>query len=175
MIELLILFFTSKCELTMYGIQKIISDYYDVYTKPSFGTISPALKKLESLKLISSRKTISDGGRRCFYYSITNDGMKELKQILLNDLSDNPVQFFSNARIKLSCAGVLSNEELSELYSKIKTHAYLYKFNAENTLNNEYINLDFHQKIVLDNELCELNNLISLIEELEKQNAGDSK
>ncbi|MGN0018742.1 MAG: PadR family transcriptional regulator [Candidatus Gastranaerophilaceae bacterium] len=175
MIELLILFFISKRELTMYGIQKSISDYFSSYTKPSFGALNPALKRLEHSKCLTSRKSLSEGGKQFCYYSITKEGINELKKLLLEDFSENPVQFFSNARLKLSCAGVLSDEELDNLYTKIKTKAYEHKFNAENTLNNEYISLDFHQRIVLDNTLCELQNFISIVEELEKQNAGNSK
>ena len=173
MIELLILFLISKKEMTMYGIQKAISDEYSAYTKPSFGAIKPALKRLENSGFISSRKSMSEGGKQSGFYSIKKEGLSELKRLILDDLSENPLQFFSNARIKLSCASFLSNDEIAELFAKIKTKAMEHKFNAEDTLSDEYLSLSFYQRVVLDNAVCEYNNLISLIESLEKENASN--
>lgn len=174
MIELLILFLISKKELTMYGIQKSISDIFSAYTKPSFGAIKPALKRLELAGFITSRKSMSEGGKESGFYAIKNEGLNELKRLLLEDLSENPIQFFSNARIKLSCASFLSNEETNEMFLKLKTKAMEHKFNAENTLADEYTPLTFYQRVVLDNSICEYQNLISLIENLEKENARNS-
>ena len=54
MTEILILFSIIEKELTMYGIQKAISDIYNAYTKPSFGALKPALRKLEKEGFIVS-------------------------------------------------------------------------------------------------------------------------
>lgn len=174
MIDLLVLFSILKKELTMYGIQKSISDAFSAYTMPSFGAIKPSLKRLESQGFIVTRKTMSDGGKQSCFYSIKPEGLKELKKLLLEDMSKNPLQFFSNARIKLSCASFLSKDEAAELFSQLKMKAADHKYNAEKTLENEYISLTFYQRIVLDNSVCEYQNLISLIENLEKENARNS-
>ena len=174
MMELIILFVLTKRELTMYGIQKAISDVFDAYTRPSFGAIKPALKRLEISGFIRSRRSMSEGGKQSGFYSLTNDGNAELKRLILEDLSDNPVQFFSNARIKISCASFLSDEEASALLLRIKTKALEYKFSAENILNDEYTHLSFYQRVVLDNALCEYQNFVTLIETLEKENARNS-
>lgn len=174
MIDLLILFSILKKELTMYGIQKNISDIFSAYTMPSFGALNPALKKMELKGFITSRKSMSDGGKQSCFYSIKPEGVKELKRLLLEDMSKNPLQFFSNARIKLSCASFLSKDEATELFSQLKMKATDHKYNAEKTLENEYISLTFYQRIVLDNSVCEYKNLISLIENLEKENARNS-
>lgn len=158
----------------MYGIQKNISDIFGAYTKPSFGAIKPALKRLEASKFIHSKKILSEGGKQSCFYNITPDGLTELKKLILEDLSENPLQFFSNARIKLSCASFLSNEETNSLYLRIKTRALEHKFTAENILNDEYTPLTFHQRVVLDNSICEYQNFISLVETLEKNNASNS-
>jgi len=174
MIEILILFSIIKKELTMYGIQKYVSDIFNAYTKPSFGALRPALTKLEKNGFIISRRTLSDGGKQSGYYSITNEGQKELKRLLLEDITDNPVQFFSNARIKLSCASVLNKDEISELFNKLKMKSLEHKFEAENILNDEYTSLTFYQRVVLDNAVCEYQNFANLIENLEKEHAGNS-
>ncbi|MBR2526800.1 PadR family transcriptional regulator [bacterium] len=174
MTEILILFSIIEKELTMYGIQKAISDIYNAYTKPSFGALKPALRKLEKEGFIVSRRTMSDGGKQSGYYSITNEGKKELKKQLLDDITENPIQFFANARIKLSCASVLNKEEVSELFTKLKMKSLEHKFEAEKILNDEYTSLNFYQRVTLDNAVCEYQNFANLIENLEKEHAGNS-
>lgn len=39
----------------------------------------------------------------------------------------------------------------------------------------EYNPIDFYQRIVLDNTICEYNNFISMIEGFEKGNASNSR
>ena len=79
MIELLILFVLSSSPLTMYGVLKSILNKFSPYTKPSFGTIKPALLRLEKKGIIISSQSISDGGKVSIMYAITPDGLKELK------------------------------------------------------------------------------------------------
>lgn len=170
MIELLILFVLSNRELTMYAILKHILDDFAAYTQPSFGAVKPALNRLEKQNFIRSRKAMSDGGKLSGFYSITPEGQMELKKLLLEDVSNNPLQFFSTARIKLSCASHLSKEECNKLFFQIKSKALSHKCSAENILNNEYNSLSFYQKILLDSTICEYKNFISLVESLEKEN-----
>lgn len=169
MIDLLILYVLSEREMTMYAILKHILDVFGTYTKPSFGAVKPALNRLEKAKLIRSRKAMSDGGKLSGFYSITTEGRAELKKLLLEKISDNPLQFQSTAGIKLSCASYLSVDESKELFSQLKTKAQEHKFYAENTLNNEK-SLTFYQRIMLDNTVVEYKNLITLIGNLEKEN-----
>ena len=93
MIELLILFELNKKTLTMYGVSKEINGNFSVLTTPSFGTIKPALKRLEAGNFIKSQKTISNGGRPSTYYSITNEGVDELKRLILEPPLENPIHF----------------------------------------------------------------------------------
>lgn len=174
MIELMILFVLTRRELTMYSIQKYIDENFGGYTKPSFGAIKPALTRLERSNCIISRKMMSDGGKLSVFYSITKNGLDELKRLILENLSDNPLQFFSNARVKISCASFLSKDECTDLFFHIKSLALQHKSKAENIINNEYNQLSFYQRIILDNTICEYSNFITIIEGLEKENAGHS-
>jgi len=171
MIELLILYVLTKKELTMYAVLKVIMDNFATYTQPSFGAIKPALTRLEKEGFIHSRKAMSEGGKLSGFYSITGEGKEELKHLLLEKLSSNPLQFNSAAKIKLSCASYLAQDERSAMFSQIKTKALEHKYTAENTLNNESNSLSFYQKILLDNSICEYKNFISIIEGLEKENS----
>lgn len=49
-----------------------------------------------------------------------------------------------------------------------------FKTDAQNILNDEYNRINFYQKIILDNALCEYSNFLTIIEGLEKDNAGNS-
>lgn len=172
MIELLILYVLTKREVTMYGINKEIESEFAPFTSPSFGALKPALRRLEAGGAVTSRKMMSEGGKLSVYYSITKDGKKLLKDLMLEDLSINPVQFLSNCRIKLSLAELLDGEDKSSMFLHLKTLAFKFRSYAENILNDEYLKLSFYQKIVLDNTVCEFTNLINMIEGFEKDNAG---
>jgi len=175
MIELLTLYSLLKRDLTMYAISKNIESNFGVFTKPSFGAIKPALRRLETGGFITSRKIMSDGGRLSVFYTITKTGKDELVRLLLDEFTVNPLQFFSNARVKLSCADILSQDERKKLFFHIKSLSLQFKNEAEIILNNEYNQLTFYQKIILDNTICEYKNLITIVEGLEKDNAGNSK
>lgn len=175
MIELLVLYILTKRDFTMYAIHKMITDEFAPFTRPSFGAIKPALTRLEVNGYITSRKMMSDGGKLSVYYSITKDGKVELSRLLIDNLSENPLQFLSNARVKLCCADYLSLEQKKIMFFDLKTLAMKHKFDAESILSDEYKKLTFYQKIILDNAVCEYANLITIIEGFEKDNAGNSK
>ena len=63
MIEILILYVIHKRERTLYAIRKDIIDIFGTYTKPSIGTIYPALKRLGKEGAVSVYEKISEGGR----------------------------------------------------------------------------------------------------------------
>lgn len=174
MIELLILYVLLKRDFTMYSIQKRIDENFAPFTKPSFGALKPALRRLEEKECLTSRKTMSDGGKLSVYYEISRNGIAELKRLILEDLSDNPLQFLSNARAKLCCADCLNTDERKKLFFSVKSRAMQFKTLSQNVLNDDYNHINFYQKVVIDNALCEFSNLITLVEGLEKDNAGNS-
>lgn len=174
MIELLILYVLLKRDFTMYSIQKRIDENFAPFTKPSFGALKPALRRLEEKECLTSRKTMSDGGKLSVYYEISRNGIAELKRLILEDLSDNPLQFLSNARAKLCCADCLNTDERKRLFFSVKSRAMQFKTLSQNVLNDDYNHINFYQKIVIDNALCEFSNLITLVEGLEKDNASNS-
>ena len=173
MIEIMILYILLKHDLTMYAIHKRIQENFLAFTSPSFGAVKPALVRLEKQGCISSSKIMSDGGKLSVYYSITKEGVKELRTLLLKPLSQNPLQFLSDARIKLSCVSFLEGSDAHDVFVDIKSNALLHKLNAEKILSDEYTPLTFQQRIVLDNAVCEYKNFVSLVEGLEKSNASD--
>ena len=162
MIELLILFELSRKVLTMYGVSKEIRSKFSVLTTPSYGTIKPALSRLLESGFIKSQKTMSSGGRPSIYYSITNDGIEELKRLLVAPPLENPIQFLTSARIKLACAGVLNNEEQLIMFKRLKTKAESILIDTKNLVKTK--ELSYFPNMVFDNLTCEYRNFISLVE-----------
>ena len=165
MIELLILFVLNRKVLTMYGVSKEIKELFSVLTTPSYGTIKPALTRLEKGGFVKSQKTMSSGGRPSVYYSITKDGTEELKRLILLPPLENPIQFLTMARIKLACADLLDKEEQLGMLKKLKTKAETILIDTQNIMRTK--DLAFYPKMVFDNLTCESKNFISLVEGFE--------
>lgn len=166
MIELLILYELNKKILTMYGISKEIKTEFSVLLLPSYGTIKPALSRLEKAYCIKTQKTMTAGGRPSVYYSITGEGKDKLKSLLLENPLENPIQFLPSARVKISCAEFLSSKEQKILFKVLKMKAESILLDIKTLLENK--ELDFFRKMSLDNLSCEYKNFISLLEGLER-------
>ncbi|MBE7702587.1 MAG: PadR family transcriptional regulator [Cyanobacteria bacterium SIG28] len=165
MIELLILYELNKKVLTMYGISKEIHAEFSVLTTPSYGTIKPALTRLEKSGFVKTQKNMSVGGRPSTYYSITREGKEELVNLELSQLQDNPIQFLPTARIRLACADVLKSEEQKLLFKLLKQKTETIIVDTKNIMSNKQ---DFYPKMVYDNLICEYNNFLLLLEGFER-------
>ena len=165
MIELLILFELNKKVLTMYGVSKEIHGDFSVLTTPSYGTIKPALRRLEASGFVKTQKSISSGGRPSTYYSITKDGMEELKRLIIDPPVDNPIQYLPMARVKLACADILEQNKQLEMIRTLKVKAESIIIDTQNLMT--FKDLSFYPKMVFDNLVCEYKNFISLLEGFE--------
>ncbi len=172
MIEILILHALMQKSFTMYSVKKYIETTFAAFITPSFGAIKPALNRLEEKECIKSGKLMSDGGKLSIYYTITKKGKEEFTRLLLDDMSQNPSQFFLLARLKLVMAQYLTKEENKRLFFIIKSLALKFKNQATELMKND--DNKFYYNIVLDNISCEYANLITMVEGLEKDNARNS-
>lgn len=166
MIELLILHQLNQKVLTMYGISKEIRLSFSVLTTPSYGTIKPALNRLEKAGFVKTQKTMTSGGRPSTYYSITNDGVEELKSQILAEPLENPIQFLTTARVKLACAGVLSESEQLELFKSLKLKSEMIMIETKNLIQER--KMDYLSNMVFDNLICEYKNFNMLLEGFER-------
>ena len=165
MINLLILYELNKKVLTMYGISANIKSEFSVLMLPSIGTIKPALKKMEMSGFITAQKYMSKGGRPSTYYAITQQGKLALNEELLSALPENPIQFLTNARIRLYCADVLDNTNLAVMLRMLKRKSEVLMTETGKRLDNE--GMTFYPKMVFDNLTCEYRNFYSLLEGIE--------
>ena len=166
MIELLILHQLNQKVLTMYGISKEIRLSFSVLTTPSYGTIKPALNRLEKAGFVKTQKTMTSGGRPSTYYSITNDGVEELKSQILAEPLENPIQFLTTARVKLACAGVLSEPEQLKLFKSLKLKSEMIMIETKNLIQKR--KMDYLSNMVFDNLICEYKNFNMLLEGFER-------
>jgi DNA-binding PadR family transcriptional regulator len=165
MIELLILYELNTKVLTMYGVSKFIKNSFSVLTTPSYGTIKPALNRLERAGFVKIQKNITKGGRPSTYYSITKNGVEELKRLILSPPLENPIQFLTTSRVKLYCADVLEPSSQKELLKQLKLKAESIVLDTQKLL--EARSDNFYPKMVFDNLICEYKNFISLLEGFE--------
>ncbi len=170
MIELLILFELRKKILTMYGVSREIHGDFSVLTTPSYGTIKPALRRLEKNGFVKTQKTISDGGRPSKFYSITEEGNQELKRLILEPPLINPIHFLPMARIKLACVEILDKDEQTKMFGELKKKAENIIVETKNLIT--FKDLSFYPKMVFDNLILEYKNFILLIEGFENAGAG---
>ncbi len=169
MIELIILYVLKDREYTMYGVRKRIMEYFSPYTCPSFGSIRPTLQKLTKKGFVNCREYMSEGGRHSCFYTRTEKGLQELKRLMMEPLTYNPVQFLSSASIKLFCTDILDKKQKTEMFLSLKASATKFMNLAQGILDDEYTPKDFYQNIILNNTICELKNIITIIENFEKE------
>ena len=166
MIELLILFFLDKNISTMYGLQKKIKTEFSTLLLPSIGTIKPALKRLEVSGFLTTQKVMSKGGRPSVYYAISQPGRMALKELMLKPFTENPVQFLTNARIRLYCSNVLSQSEILELIDMLKQRTEGLVIETSKFVGKDDEN--FYHRLVYNNLNCEYKNFLQMLEGIER-------
>ena len=163
MIEIVILYILSKYDATIYRVGKLIDELFFAYLKTSTGTINPALNRLEKMGCVEHHDKMSDGGMLSKIYSITPAGKKHLNFLLLSFSSQNPYHVLNEVKIALSCADVLSINELIEFKENLLNNIELYKIKLENGLKNEYINLNETAKKTVLTTLEDVNGIMKLL------------
>lgn len=159
MIEILILYIINNREKTIYSIRKDIIELFGTFTKPSLGTIHPALKRLLAKKCVQVSDRMSDGGKKSSYYSTTEVGKKYFKELFFSDISENPSLFYNQLQSRFATLSMLTREEKNEFLNETTKMIELFKFDIDNKLKDEFINLDFYQRELLKKMLLEIGSL----------------
>ncbi len=166
MIEILILYIISKREKTLYAIRKEIIEVFGTFTKPSIGTIHPALQRLLKEGAVSVFEKMSEGGKKSSYYSITKKGFESFKKYFLNDVSDNPSLFYTQLQARLGTMGLLSVEDRKEFVKDTLKKIEIFTFELERKSKDEFLELDYYQEQLLNRTLKELSSLKEYITNL---------
>lgn len=166
MSEICILYCLTKRKMTIYSVRKNISEYFGAFTKPSHGTIHPALKKLAEAGYVTAEDILSEGGKKSCYYSITEKGKKYFTELMLGDFSDNPSVFMNEIHTRLAAMGALSNEAKEELKHNSIQLLDLYVTETKRATENEYLGLDEYQKAIMKQNISSTELLIKYISEI---------
>lgn len=166
MIELLILYVLNMRDRTLYSLRRDIIEQFGMVTKPSLGTIHPAMQRLLKKDAVKMDKKFSDGGKKSTYYSITNNAKAVFKELFFEDISLNPTIFHSQLTVRLLTLSMLDKEDIDAFLLDLSRLIDLQKIETEKALNNEYIDYDKYQKFVVEETLSNLKSLQSMVERL---------
>lgn len=166
MIELLILYILNSRDRTLYAIRRDIIERFGMITKPSMGTMHPAMQRLLKKDAVKMDKKFSEGGKKSTYYSITNNAKAVFKELFFEDISLNPTIFHSQLSARLLTLSMLDFADRETFLLDLSKVIELQKIEAENVLNDEYIKHDTYQKLVIEETLNNLKSLHSMVERL---------
>lgn len=136
MIELLILFILFQNKSTIYGIKQKIEKQYSVFFNASFGSIHPALKKMEDNKYVTVKSELSSGGQKSKTYTITSEGKNYFIKLLSEDLPQNPALADQMINVKLMASNFVEPETRNMIKESILKHLELQEINIRNYLSN---------------------------------------
>ncbi len=149
MIELLVLYILLEEKSSIYGIKQKIDKQLSLFLKISFGSIHPALKKLEENKYISLKTQLSPGGQKRSTYSITEKGKEYFNRLILEDLPDNPALASQLIKIKIFALSNISPKIRDQVQKSILQYYEFQRVKAENLLTNPDYPLDeFQQRYI---------------------------
>ena len=166
MIEILILYSIHKRERTLYAIRKDIIEMFGTFTKPSIGTVYPALKRLIKEGAVEVFEKISDGGKKFCYFSITKKGIDIFKKYFFNSQSDNPSLFFTQIQARFGTMGLLGTKDKKEFVEESLRKIDVYKFELDRKLKDDFLELDYYQRQLLNYNMQQLQSLQEYINNL---------
>lgn len=172
MIEILILYIINKREKTIYSIRKEIIELFGAFTKPSIGTIYPALNRLLKIGAVALNERMSEGGKKSSYYSMTSKGLDYFKKIFFESASENPSLFYTQLQVRLGTMGLLNVDERKSFLKEFSKKIDIFQFEIENKLNDEFIDLDYYQTQLYKRTLTEIKSLRNYINDLKADYAG---
>ena len=166
MIELLILYSLNKRERTLYSLRADIIEKFGSFTKPSIGTIHPALKRLLENNVVTIRNDYSEGGKKSTFYGLALHWQKKFRDLFFTPMSDNPTNFFTELQTRIAVLSLLDKELKETFFEDVAIKLESNRLDLENTLDDEYIALDVYQKGVLKRNITEIENIQKLLKDL---------
>lgn len=166
MIELLILYILNSRDKTVYSLRRDIIEKFGAITRPSMGTIYPALKRLLEKNAVKFDKKYSEGGKKSTFYSIAANGKKVFKEFFFEEISENPTLFHSQLSVRLLTLSMLDKADRESFLEDLTQRIEIYKIDVQNAMDNTYIEYDKWQKAVISETLNGINQLSALVERI---------
>lgn len=166
MIELLILYSLNKRERTLYSLRADIIEKFGGFTKPSIGTLHPALKRLLENNVVTLRNDYSEGGKKSTFYGLALHWQKKFRDLFFTPMSDNPTIFFTELQSRFAVLSLLEEDLKETFFADISIKLESFRLDLQNTLEDEYITLDNYQKSLLKRNVLEVESYQQLVKEL---------
>lgn len=166
MIELLILYSLNRRERTLYSLRSDIIEKFGCFTKPSIGTIHPALKRLLKNNVVTVRNNFSDGGKKSTYYGLAMHWQKKFNDLFFTPLSDNPTNFFTELQTRVAVLSLLDDDLKETFFDDISIRLEAYRLDLQNTIEDSYIELDVYQTALLKKSISEVEAYQQLMKDL---------
>ena len=134
MTELLILAILLNGEFTIYKIKQKIENNFSVFLSASFGSIHPAMKKLEKNGYISAKRKMSSGGQKSSTYSITVEGKEHFKNLMTSEITESPTYSNQLINIKMMLLDLLDENLRKDTINLIKKYYEIHLLTARELL-----------------------------------------
>ena len=134
MTELLVLAILLNGEFTIYKIKQQIENNFSVFLSASFGSIHPAMKKLEKNGFISAKRKMSAGGQKSSTYSITNEGKEHFENLMISEITESPTYSNQLINIKMMLLGLLDENLRKHTINLIKKYYEIHLLTARELL-----------------------------------------
>jgi len=166
MIELLILYSLNKRERTLYSLRADIVEKFGGFTKPSIGTIHPALKRLLANNVVTIRNDYSEGGKKSTFYGLALHWQKKFRDLFFSSMSDNPTLFFTELQSRIAVLSLLENDLKETFFEDIAIKLESLRLDLVNAMDDEYIDFDKYQMALLKKNIAEVESYQQLISAL---------
>jgi DNA-binding PadR family transcriptional regulator len=164
--EILVLYILKRHDLTMYSINKAIEEFFYPYFKPSVGSISPVLDKLQKEGCVEFSEKFSKGGLLSKTFRILPMGLRELTKLILEFNFSKNIQAIREISALLLCSDVLNNNEKQILKDKIKLELNILNKKTQDVIGNPYLGLAENQKKIYNLTKTEIERTLALVEEI---------
>lgn len=168
MIELLILYSLRNRERTLYSLRSDIIEKFGYFTKPSIGTIHPALKRLLKLNVVQSRTDYSQGGKKSTFWTVSLHWQKKFNDLFFTPLSENPTQFFTEIQSRIAVLSLLDDDLKNTFIEDILLKLESFILDLKNSLDDEYAGYDKYQIALLKKNIADIENYKLFIKDLEQ-------
>lgn len=164
--EILVLYILKRHDLTMYSINKAIEEFFFPYFKPSVGSISPVLDKLQKEGCVEFDEKFSKGGLLSKTFKILPMGLRELTKLILEFNFSKNIQALREISALLLCSDTLNSNEKQILKDKIVLELNILSKKTQEANNNPYLALSENQKKVQNLTKIEIEKTLALVEEI---------
>ena len=159
----------EKHERTLYSLRADIIEKFGFFTKPSIGTLHPAMKRLLKNGSVTIRNSYSEGGKKSTYYGLSPSGKKHFREIFFTNFSENPTLLFTELQTKLCTMSLLSKEQQNEFIDDTLLKLESFQLDLKNTLESEYIKFEETQKLLLKKNISDVSGYIGFLKALKEK------